>query len=292
MTRLRSKTSDSRRRGSDASSNNKLEQQQKKFREAGRAMKAVTVNQEMVIKTLKTKAQQRRKDIKQRDDYIAQLEQKIESFRTTEKMLKKSKGDNDLSVKLKELQVACDKAQSRNSDLEEMLDEKDAQIEAIQKKQKSMLTPSLQAMKKHNKNGDAASESGSLGSGQSGSTAGEFEVARLRKELAKKKDKIVKMEMDFEMMQDELYDLKQKRNNSNGDGFGSGGAAIFFPPGNNFMLGNPKHLLGRGNGADDWSEADETDCESEFGESFFGGDGGGDGDQEGDGDGDGDDDFW
>ena len=121
-----------------------------------------------------------------------------------------------------------------------------------------------------NKNG-YSSDGASVGSGQSGSTAGEFEVAKLKTELAKKSDKIMKLEMDLEMVRDELHDMSQKKSGP-GDSFGGGGGsggALFFPPPSSFMMGGQKQQSGAG--ADDWTEVDDTDCESEFGESFFGG---------------------
>ena len=276
--------------------NSKLEEQQKKFREAARAMKKVTVGQEMIIRKLKSKAQDRRKEIKQRDAKIAALEQKVASIERTEKMLKGAKGDKELHVKVRELQLALDESTQRKNDLEELLDEKESKIDAEQNQRKSLLSP-LQQKMKHQKSGYSSDHntnsnldsSASVGSGQSGSTAGEFEVAKLKKELAKKSEKIMKLEMDLEMIQDELHDMSQKKHNS-GDAFGGGGGgggsggAVLFPPPSSFMVGRQQQRRQQqesGISADDWTEIDETDCESEFGESFF------DGKKE-----DEDDDFW
>ena len=281
----------SNRNENTTTTSSKQEEQQKKFREAARAMKKVTVGQEMIIRKLKSKAQDRRKEIKQRDTKIAALEQKLASIERTEKMLKGTKGDKELHAKVRELQLALDESTRRKNYLEELLDEKESKMEAVQKQRNSLLSPQLQKMKNQksgyisdgNTNLDS---SASVGSGQSGSTAGEFEVAKLKKELAKKSDKIMKLEMDLEMVQDELHDMSQKKMNS-GDAFGGGaatGGAVLFPPPSSFMVGRQQQRRQQqesGMSADDWTEIDDTDCESEFGESFF------DGKKE-----DEDDDFW
>lgn len=238
------------------------EEQRKKFREAMRALKKVTMNQEMVIRSMRKKAEQRRKELKQRDARIAALEQEIKSFETTKKVINKSNGDNDLRDKLQELQLNYDEAIRRKNDLEEMLDEKEIQMEAVQKQRNSLLTP-LHKQKNPGDNNNFDTASVGSGSLQSVSTAGDFEIARLKTDLAKKSDKIVKLESDLEMVRDELYELQRKSKSTNAFGVG---VNAFFPQ-STFQLGQRQQHQDQS--ADDWTDADDTEDESEFGESFF-----------------------
>jgi len=263
---------------SNNSSNNSSisEEQRQKFREAMRALKKVTVSQEMALKKLRIKAQERRKELKQKDAHIDQLERRVTTLEKSGKMLFESSGcspDEDnglLHRKVEELHLAYDEAIRRKNDLEEMLDEKDTQLQAMQKQRNNLLAPF------HKRSGSAASGDHSDGGGSVGSgshksvgsvsvnTALDFDVARLKTELAQKSNKVVKLEMDLEMMRDEMEQMKKnlkRKQSDNPLGSGHGGAASFFPPTNNFLM--EQHPQ------DDWTEADDTDYESEFGESFF-----------------------
>jgi chromosome segregation ATPase len=246
-------------------------EQEAKFRAAMRAMKKVTVSQEMCIRTLRTKAKERNRNIKQRDVYIDQLEQKIQSQDSTAKMIKKSKGDAELHAKLRQLQMDYDTIVKRNNNLEEILDEKEAKVESLQKQRNSLLPLQIQSnnrrkKKSNSRKGDSDTESGGSGSLQSISTAGDFDVARLKTELAQKTDKIIKLQMDLEMVKDELYDLKQKKNKRNDNEVGSfGGNSHFSSAKDPFGIGGGGGMQHSG---DDWTDVDES--ESEFGEAPFG----------------------
>jgi hypothetical protein len=237
-------------------------EQEAKFREAMRAMKKVTVSQEICIRTLRTKGKERNKNVKQRDVHIEQLEQKITSLESTARLIKKSKGDAELHAKLSQLQVDYDTLVKRNNDLEEILDEKEAKVESLQKQRNSLLplhNHSKNRRKDSSKKGDSDTESGGSGSIQSISTAGDFDVARLKTELAQKTEKILRLQMDLEMVKDELYDLKQKKKHNEPGSFG--GNSNFFAPDPFGGGGGMQHA------GDDWTDVDES--ESEFGEAQF-----------------------
>jgi hypothetical protein len=229
---------------------------QKKFREAMRALKQVTVSQEKTIKTLRTKAQQRRKEIKDRDIRIAKLEQKVKSLQKAEAMIVAGgQGEIDLETKLKEFMVLYDEEKQKNNDLEEMLDLREAQMETVQKQRNSLLAPKLKRNMSEKSN--RSSDNASLGSV---STNADFDVARLKTELAKKSQKINKLEMDLEIMRDELHEMKRKNQGSLAS---LGGVSASFFGQNSF------HVGGGVGGEDDWTEVD-TDCDSEYADSEFG----------------------
>ena len=156
----------------------------------------------------------------------------------------------------------------RNNDLEEMLDEKETKMEALQRQRNSLLTPlhTQNTSSMRSKKGDSDTESAGSGSLQSISTAGDFDVARLKTELAQKSEKLLKLQMDLEMVKDELYDIKQKKkhDNNNEPSFGSGGN-------NSFFAQDPFGMGGGGTqhpSGDEWTDVEES--ESEFGEAQFG----------------------
>jgi DNA repair exonuclease SbcCD ATPase subunit len=234
-----------------------VEEQQKKFREAMRAVKKVTVSQEMCIKTLRTKATQRRQEIKERDNRIKSLEKKLASLEDTTNRENEGNGVQQ-TERMKDLQRAYDDLLQKKDELEELLDEKETHLEALQKQRNKLLTPSS-----HKGTNRETSDGESVGSGslQSVSTAGDFDVARLKTELAKKSEKILALQMDLEMVKDELYEMKQQKGTFSGDPFGSTGSNPFSRQ-KSFPTGEQS--------GDDWTEADETDNESEFGEMQFG----------------------
>lgn len=230
------------------------QEQQKKFREAMRAVKQVTLKQEMCIKTLRNKATQRRGELKERDELIKTLKLKVLSLENANKASQKSSGgDADLRSKVKELQLAYDEIVNRKDELEEILDEKESQLESLRKQRNSQLSP---LHKKHNLDNPSDVESVGSNSIQSVSTAGDFDVARLKTELAKKSEKILTLQMDLETVKDELYEMKQAKGTDN-DPFGADDpfAARTSDP---FATGQ-----------DDWTDAEDTDNESEdFGDGF------------------------
>lgn len=166
-----------------------------KMKDTLKAMKRVTVNQEMSLKTLRDKAQHRRKELKDKDAIIYSLQRQVRS-------LKKAMNGtgNDLEEKLNEMQKACFEEESRSVELEELLGKSEQEVKRLQKQQDA--GGSRVGLKRILSNG-------SLKSTESNSTAAEFDVARLKKELANKTNKIVKLEMQLEALNDELHDFQQ-----------------------------------------------------------------------------------
>lgn len=234
------------------------EEEQQKFREAMRAFKKVTVKQELCIKTLRGKAKERRKDIKDRDSQIKKLEQKMKSLETANKSIK---GGTDLHSKFKNLQIEKDR-------LEEILDEKETQLESLQRQRKNLLDP----LNKGNKD-DKPSDGDSVGSGssafQSVATESDFNVAKLKAELARKSEKILSLQMNLENVKDELFVVTQHKqpNTATRDN-----SDPFAETGDPFSLSNAfgKQIKAQSQMADDWTDVDDTDNESEFGEMQFG----------------------
>jgi chromosome segregation ATPase len=149
----------------------------------------------MSLKTLRDKAQHRRKELKDKDSIIYSLQRQVRSLK------KAIHGTgNDLEEKLNEMQKTCFEEESRSIELEEQLDKSEKEVRRLQKQQGA--GGSRGGLKRILSNG-------SLKSTESNSTAAEFDVARLKKELANKTSKIVHLEMQLEALNDELHDFQQ-----------------------------------------------------------------------------------
>jgi DNA repair exonuclease SbcCD ATPase subunit len=166
-----------------------------KMKDTVKAMKRVTVNQEMSLKTLRDKAQHRRKELKDKDSIIYSLQRQVRSLK------KAIHGTgNDLEEKLNEMQKTCFEEETRSIELEEKLGKSEQEVRRL---------------KKQGAGGSRGGglkrilSNGSLKSTESNSTAAEFDVARLKKELANKTNKIVQLEMQLEALNDEMHDFQQ-----------------------------------------------------------------------------------
>jgi DNA repair exonuclease SbcCD ATPase subunit len=166
-----------------------------KMKDTLKAMKRVTVNQEMSLKTLRDKAQHRRKELKDKDSIIYSLQRQVRSLK------KAIHGTgNDLEEKLNEMQKTCFEEESRSVELEERLGKSEQEVRRLQKQQGT--GGARGGLKRILSNG-------SLKSTESNSTAAEFDVARLKKELANKTSKIVQLEMQLEALNDDMHDFQQ-----------------------------------------------------------------------------------
>ena len=167
-----------------------------KMKDTVKAMKRVTVNQEMSLKILRDKAQHRRKELKDKDSIIYSLQRQVRSLK------KAIHGTgNDLEEKLNEMQKTCFEEESRSIELEEQLGKSEQEVRRLNKK--------LQGAGGSRGGLKRILSNGSLKSTESNSTAAEFDVARLKKELANKTNRIVQLEMQLEALNDELHDFQQ-----------------------------------------------------------------------------------
>jgi chromosome segregation ATPase len=180
-----------------------------KMKSALVALKRVTVNQEKSLKTLRDKSTQRRKELKDKDANIYKLQRQVRSLQ------KAMNGTgHDQEEKLNEMQKACFEEESRNIELEAHLGQSELQVRRLQKQLEGeglRRTPS----------------NGSLKSLESTSTAAEFDVAKLKKELADKTDKIVQLEMQLDSLNDDLHEFQQKESAQSAEkAFGSDPFAV------------------------------------------------------------------
>jgi chromosome segregation ATPase len=167
-----------------------------KMKDALKALKRVTVNQEMGLKTLRDKAQLRRQELKEKDAKIYSLQRQVRSLKKA-----MNGSGNGLEEKLDEMQKACFQEENRSVELEERLGKSELEVRRLQKQQDARGPKG--GLKRILSNG-------SLKSAESTSTAAEFDVARLKKELANKTNKIVQLEMQMEALNDDMHDFQQQ----------------------------------------------------------------------------------
>ena len=173
---------------------------EEKLMEAMKALKRVTVKQEMSLNTIRSKAEQRRKQVESRDETIRSLQQEINNLKRAQEARKEADSDSDLGalrIKVEDLQLRCAEQESRNNTLTIQLEASEEKSKSLHKQLESVRglmnrVPSGRSMKSQD------------------TSTSEFDLARMKKDLASKIEKIVLLEFDLEMCMDELHELKQK----------------------------------------------------------------------------------
>lgn len=178
---------------------------EEKLMEAMKALKRVTVKQEMSLNTIRSKAEQRRKQVAMRDETISLLQQEIDNLKRAQEARKEADNNSDLGalrINVEDLQLRCAELESRNRTLTLQLDASEEKAKNLHKQLESVRglmnrDPSGRSMK------------------SADTSASEFDLARMKKDLASKIEKIVLLEFDLEMCMDELHELKQKYKHGN-----------------------------------------------------------------------------
>lgn len=178
-----------------------------KLKEALRTLKRVTVKQEVSLATLRQKSKERRQELECKDKIIKKLELENEAFRKAHERLT-SDNDDDVSTlrsKLADLQLQLAKEENSKLEQSEKLREREAGISSLQ----AMLADA----KGRGVGRTMSSDSTGL-SMMSDSTAGE-DIAKLKKELAKRSEKITNLQYELDICKDEIHDLKQRNQFTN-----------------------------------------------------------------------------
>ncbi|KAG7362995.1 hypothetical protein IV203_026355 [Nitzschia inconspicua] len=184
-----------------------------KLKDALKALKRVTVKQEMSLSNLRQKAKQRRQEIDHKDKIIKSLQEENKAYRIAHEKIRASDeegGKNSdtaaLKGKIADLELMLAKEETSK---EEQTKELKKSREGISSLQMKLATIQGNGSRGVNRN----SSSASLGSASfmSEGTSGE-DLIRLKKELAKKAEKIANLQHDLEAAKDEIHDLKQQNN--------------------------------------------------------------------------------
>ncbi|VEU40457.1 unnamed protein product [Pseudo-nitzschia multistriata] len=207
--RLKSEASDGMSKsGHSTGSSSKANSDMGKLKEALYALKRVTVKQEVSLAAMRDKAKQRRAEIHERNSLIKELEEENKAFRKAHASLKSSGGDDvsALRSQLADLELKLAREENDRAEQTKKLKESEAGISSLQA-----------LLAKTNGRGlrrTPSSDSHGFGSVMSDSTAGE-DIAKLKKQLAKKEEKITNLQYELEQCKDEIHDLKERNQFSN-----------------------------------------------------------------------------
>jgi len=181
-----------------------------KLKEALRTLKRVTVKQEVSLATLRHKSKERRHEIEYKDKIIRKMELENMAFRKAHERMKNDEDDDDdvsgLRRKLADLELKLAKEESSKVEQSAKLKEREAGISSLQ----SMLAEA----KGRGVNRSHSSDSHGGLSMMSDSTAGD-DIAKLKKELAKRSEKITNLQHELDICKDEIHDLKQRNQFTN-----------------------------------------------------------------------------
>eukprot|EP00536_Pseudo-nitzschia_multiseries_P010437 jgi/Psemu1/25967/gm1.25967_g len=178
-----------------------------KLKEALRALKRVTVKQEVSLAALREKSKQRRAEIEGKNNIIKELEKENKSFRKAHEGMTKNSSDDVAVLRSQLADMELKLAQEENDRVEQSrkLKESEEGISSLQ----ALLAKSGGRVLRRN----GSSDSRTL-SVMSDSTSGE-DVTKLKKELARKTEKITNLLHELEMCKNEIHDLKERDQFSN-----------------------------------------------------------------------------
>jgi DNA repair exonuclease SbcCD ATPase subunit len=182
-----------------------------KLKDALKALKRVTVKQEMTLSNLRQKAKQRRQEIDHKDKIIKKLQEENKAYEIAHEKLRANEGDKssdvaELKGRIADLELRLAKEETSKEEQQKELKKSQDGISSLQMKLATIQGNGSRGVNRH-------SSSASLGSASfmSEGTTGE-DLIRLKKELAKKAEKIANLQYDLELAKDEIHDLKQQSN--------------------------------------------------------------------------------
>ena len=221
-----------------------------KMKDALKALKRVTIQQELSLQSLRTKASQRRSELEARDLTIAKLQKQIAVLRrangsNNNPNSNNSNNSNSADV-IRRLQDGLMDEESKNVELTGRLQQTEAKVKSLEQQVDFMsgggnasasslpvpsspmrMTPvfkresSLSSLKSTLQQQQPApmaggggvttnSDTQSVTSGSATTLSSEFDVSKLKKEVARKSNRIVQLEYELEETKDELHQVKQQ----------------------------------------------------------------------------------
>ena len=211
--RLQQESNGTNSEGLGNSSHHVSTKERDKLKEALKTLKRVTVKQEVSLATLRQKSKQRRTEIEQKNQMIKTLEQENAAYRKAhERMKDEVNGDDDdvatLKSKLADLQLQLAKEENSKAEQSEQIREQEAGISSLQ----AMLASAKGRKITRTRSSDSQGELSIMS--ESTSITAE-DMAKLKRELAKRSEKITSLQHELEMYKDEIHDLKQRNQFAN-----------------------------------------------------------------------------
>jgi DNA repair exonuclease SbcCD ATPase subunit len=191
---------------------------EEKLKDALRALKRVTVKQELSLKTLRSKAKQRRNELEQKDSVIEQMREEIRSLKKAHDRMRGKDTDDVgmLKTRVVDLELKLAKEDTKNEEQNKRLVETTENV--------STLRGQLDGLKGREPRRRSSKSLRSTESSLASKSSVE-DVNKLKRELAKKMEKIANLEYDLETAQEEIVEMKQSKFAM--DGFGDGFETAF-----------------------------------------------------------------
>ena len=165
-----------------------------KMKTALKSLKRVTVKQEMILQSMRESANERRKQLQEKDGKIARLKQQLRSMEKSMRSLEKGDSVDSLQRRIRDLEARCFDEKQKNADLSFALEQTESKARHLEKK-----------MVMQQKN-----FSTSMRSISSNSSETESNISRMKQELAKKSSRIVSLEYELEATKDELLEIRRQ----------------------------------------------------------------------------------
>jgi uncharacterized coiled-coil protein SlyX len=166
-------------------------------------MKRVTVKQEMTLSNMRQKAKQRREELENKDKKIRQLQGENKAFRIAHEKIRQEGGYTNnvgtLKGRIADLELKLAKEETSKEEQNRKLKESQEGINCLQ----------FQLANVKGRGVDRNFSGSSVLSFMSDSTAGE-DMAKLRRQLAKKIEKIANLQYELECARDEIHDIRQR----------------------------------------------------------------------------------
>lgn len=192
-----------------------------KLKDALRALKRVTVKQELSLKTLRSKAKQRRGELEQKDKGIEKMREEIKSLKKAHDRMRGNETDDVglLRQRVADLELKLATEDTKNEEQNKRLLETTENV--------STLRGQLDGLKGRVPRGGGSKSGRSTGSSKASTMSSLEDVNRLKRELATKMEKIANLEYDLESAREDIVEMKQTKFAL--DGFGDGFETAFPP---------------------------------------------------------------
>lgn len=171
-----------------------------RMKTALKSLKRVTVKQELSLQSMRESANDRRKQLQEKDEKISKLKQQLRSMKKTMKSMQRGESNDDLHGRIQELETKYFDEKRKSSNLRQQAEKSDAKVKHLEEKISIQQVP-------------FNTSSRSLSSNTSNS-----DLSRIKQELAKKSSRLVSLEYELETTKEELADLRRQTANNNNNG--------------------------------------------------------------------------
>lgn len=186
------------------------QEQLDKMKDALKALKRVTINQEMSLQSLRAKASQRRQELESRDNTIGKMKRHIAHLKKQLAIQQQQGSNGNLQERHNQLQDTLLERDGQIEDLQERLGTSESKIKSLERQLEQRRGP----FARENSSNSMKSHESGAGDVASVSTAQEFDLSKLKKEIAKKSSKIVDLEYQLELVKDQLHEVRAQNNES------------------------------------------------------------------------------